>query len=61
MPSRQYVDAVFAEDGEIPDERKEMFLKLYNMGLSQENARTTILASILAKQKNTYVGAEITS
>ena len=59
MPSRRFADDVFSKDGEIPEERKEMFLELYGMGFSQEHARNTILGSMLAKQKNTRVGAEI--
>ena len=49
--AKRFADAVFVEDDGISEERKEMFLTLYSMGLSQELARDIILGSILMKRK----------
>lgn len=49
--AKRYVDAVFAKDDGVSEERKQMFLKLYGMGLSQEKAREMILGSILMEKR----------
>ena len=52
MSKSSYADAVFAKDEGVSEERKQMFLKLYGMGFSQEKAREIILGSLQMKQKS---------